>query len=68
MKDVKSKKMVKKEPAKAKPATENEKLMESFNTLIKRDEEIYKLTRHSGQGKLFRLYLAGVKKGKSIKK
>lgn len=68
MKAVASSKMTRKEPAKTKLVTENEKLMESFNSLIKKDEDIYKLTLHSGRGKLFKLYLAGVRKGKSIKK
>ena len=52
----------------AKKRNKTEKLYEAFQNTVKRDEELSKALRHIGKGKMFKIYLAGVRKGRSDKK
>lgn len=51
-----------------KKETEQDKLYTAFQDTVKKDEELSQALRHIGRGKMFKIYLAGVKKGKNLKK
>ena len=51
-----------------KKETEQDKLYTAFQDTVKKDEELSQALRHIGKGKMFKIYLAGVKKGKTLKK
>lgn len=63
MKPITSNKTIKKAPAK--PVSENEEIKNSFNKLWK-SEEVQSM--RANKQKVFNVYLAGVRKGKSFKK
>lgn len=51
-----------------KKETEQDKLYIAFQDTVKKDEELSQALRHIGKGKMFKIYLAGVKRGKALKK